>query len=56
MLFFWFTILVSDSLAKWVKHKSRPIPSHDRFCQILVDSCVIVNLIKVECDSPMYRY
>lgn len=56
MLFFWFTILMSDSLAKWVKHKSCPIPSHDRFCQILVDSCVIVNLIKVECDSPMYRY
>lgn len=39
-----------------LKHKSCPIPSHDRFCQILVDSCVIVNLIKVECDSPMYRY
>lgn len=56
MLFFWFTILMSDILAKWVKHKSCPIPSYDRFCQILVDSCVIVNLIKVECDSPMYRY
>lgn len=37
---------MSDILAKWVKHKSCPIPSHDRFCQILVDICVIVNLIR----------
>lgn len=39
-----------------LKHKSCPIPPHDKFCRILVDSYVIVNLIKVECDSQMYRY